>query len=86
MNLIEVDVERICPNLRLLYHRDTLEMLCRVIGCRGEVDPIHVWFDGESFRIWDGEKRWRVCKMLGIRRVKVILAEFDELADSHSFP
>jgi ParB-like chromosome segregation protein Spo0J len=78
MNLIEVDLEKIRPNLRLLYDKDTLEMLCRFILSRGQVDPIQVWFDGECFRIWDGEKRWRVCKMLGITRVRVILIEFVE--------
>ena len=77
MNLIEVDLEKIRPNLRVLCHKETLERLCYFIRCHGQVDPIQVWFDGEGFRIWDGEKRWRVCKMLGIRRVKVILIEFD---------
>jgi ParB-like chromosome segregation protein Spo0J len=76
--LIEVDLEKIRPNLRLIYHRESLEMLCHFILSRGQVDPIQVWFDGECFRIWDGEKRWRVCKMLGIRRVRVILIEFVE--------
>lgn len=76
--VIEVDLERIRPNLRLIYHRESLEMLCRFILSRGQVDPIQVWFDGECFRIWDGEKRWRVCKMLGITRVRVILIEFVE--------
>ena len=75
--LIEVDLEKILPNLRVLCHKETLEMLCHFIRCHGQVDPMQVWFDGECFRIWDGEKRWRVCKMLGIRRVKVILVEFD---------
>ncbi|MBM4334019.1 MAG: hypothetical protein FJ117_22850 [Deltaproteobacteria bacterium] len=78
MNLIEVDLEKIRPNLRLIYHLESLEMLGRLILSRGQVDPIQVWFDGEYFRIWDGEKRWRVCKMLGIRRVKALLVEFSE--------
>ncbi len=77
MNLIEVDLEKIRPNLRAIYHKETLEMFCHFIRCRGQLDPIQVWFDGECFRIWDGEKRWRVCKMMGITRVKVILVEFD---------
>ncbi len=76
--MIEVDLERIRPNLRLIFHRESFEMLCRFILSRGQVDPIQVWFDGECFRIWDGEKRWRVCKMLGITRVRVILIEFVE--------
>ena len=78
--VIEIDVERIRPNLRLIYHQETIEVLCRWIQLRGEVEPIQVWFDGECFRIWDGEKRWRVCKILGITRVKARLVEFEEFS------
>jgi ParB-like chromosome segregation protein Spo0J len=78
--VIEIDVERIRPNLRLIYHHETIEGLCRWIQSRGEVEPIQVWFDGECFRIWDGEKRWRVCKILGITRVKAFLVEFEEFS------
>jgi ParB-like chromosome segregation protein Spo0J len=78
--VIEIDVEKIRPNLRLICHDEDLERLCRWIQSRGEVDPIQVWFDGECFRIWDGEKRWRVCKMLGITRMKAFLIEFEEFA------
>ncbi len=71
--LIEVDLERILPNLRALYPEETLERVRHSIADHGQYEPIQVWFDGESFRIWDGEKRWRALKMLGIRRVKVWL-------------
>jgi ParB-like chromosome segregation protein Spo0J len=86
MNLIEVDLEKIRPNLRAVYHKETLEMLCHFINRSGQVDPIQVWFDGEGFRIWDGEKRWRVCKMMGIPRVKVIILEFYEDAEFRCLP
>ena len=78
--MIEIDVERIRQNLRLIYHHETIEGLCRWIQSRGEVEPIQVWFDGECFRIWDGEKRWRVCKILGITRVRAFLIEFEEFS------
>jgi len=76
--VIEIDVERIRPNLRLIYHHETIELLCQEMRSSGQLEPIQVWFDGESFRIWDGEKRWRVCKMLGMTRVKALLMEFEE--------
>ena len=76
MNVIEIEVERIRPNLRLLYHREAIEGLCRFVQSGGEMEPIQVWFDGECFRIYDGEKRWRVCKTLGIIRVKALLIDF----------
>ena len=77
--IIEIDVDRIHPNLRLIYSRESIDRLCRFVKSGGEVEPLEVWFDGECFRIWDGEKRWRVCKALGIHRVKVFLVAFNEI-------
>jgi len=74
--LVEIEVERIRPNLRLIYSHEVLEVLCRSVQAQGLLDPLQVWFDGEWFRIWDGEKRWRACKILGIARVKAFLVEF----------
>jgi ParB-like chromosome segregation protein Spo0J len=68
--VIEVDVERIRPNLRLVYHSESIAWVCRSIQSRGQIEPIEVWFDGEGFRIWDGEK------ILGITRTKALLVEF----------
>ncbi len=79
-NFIEVDLARILPNLRLIYHSESIEMLCRSIQSQGLLEPLQLWFDGEAFRIWDGEKRWRACKTLGIKRVKAHLLEFIEAA------
>jgi len=76
MSAIEIDVERIRPNLRLIYPSEFIDELCHSIQTKGLLEPIQVWFDGEAFRIWDGEKRWRVCKILGITRVKALLVEF----------
>jgi ParB family chromosome partitioning protein len=73
---MEIEVEKIRPNLRLIYEYDAIEAVCRGIQKGGEIEPLLVWFDGENFRIWDGEKRWRACKKLGIKRVKVFLVEF----------
>jgi ParB-like chromosome segregation protein Spo0J len=74
--LIEIEVDRIRPNLRLIYPTDSIERLYRFIQSGGSLDPLEVWFDGECYRIWDGEKRWRVCKKMGILRVKALLVEF----------
>ena len=75
--MIEVDVERVRPNLRLIYHSESIEWVWRSIQSHGQIEPIEIWFDGEGFRIWDGEKRWRACKILGITRVKALLVEFN---------
>jgi hypothetical protein len=73
--VIEIEVERIRPNLRLIYHYEVIEGFCRFVQSGGEIEPLQVWFDGECFRIWDGEKRWRAYKRLGIPRVKAFLLE-----------
>ena len=76
--VIDVDVEKIRPNLRLIYHEEAIEGLCLHMERGGGTEPIEIWFDGEAFRIRDGEKRWRACKKLGIRRVKACLLKFKE--------
>lgn len=74
--IIEIEVERIRPNLRLIYYYEAIEGFCHFVESGGEIEPLQIWFDGECFRIWDGEKRWRVCKRLGITRVKAFIVEF----------
>ena len=74
--IIEVELEKIHPNLRLIYSYEAIEALCRFIRGGGEIDPLEIWFDGEGFRIKDGEKRWRACKWLRITHVKAKLIEF----------
>ncbi len=87
---IEIEVERIRPNLRLVYHDEVIDGFCRFVRSGGEIDPLQIWFDGEGFRIWDGEKRWRACKKMGITRVKAFLlgekfftAESAEIAEAN---
>jgi ParB-like chromosome segregation protein Spo0J len=74
--LIEIEVDRIRPNLRLIYTRETIERVRQYLESGVEVEPLEIWFDGECYRIWDGEKRWRVCKILGVKRVKAYVIEF----------
>jgi ParB-like chromosome segregation protein Spo0J len=74
--LIEIEVDRIRPNLRLIFTRETIERVRQHLEGGAEVDPLEIWFDGECYRIWDGEKRWRVCKILGVKRVKAYVIEF----------
>jgi ParB family chromosome partitioning protein len=68
-------VNAIQPNLRLMHHLDVIEELCHFIQAHGQVQPIHVWFDGGRFRILDGEKHWRACCKLGMTRVRAVIVE-----------
>ena len=85
-DVIEVELDRIHPNLRLIYHSELIEARCRLFHAHGQVEPIQVWFDGECLRIVDGEVQWRVCKKLGINRVKAIIVEVSESRPVRSIP
>jgi ParB-like chromosome segregation protein Spo0J len=38
------------------------------------VEPIQISFEHDSFRIMDGEKRWRACRKLGMRSIRAVIA------------
>jgi len=73
--VIRMKIGSIEPNLRHVVDRDRLETLCLSIRIEGQRNPVLVHFTGRSFRIIDGEKRWRACRKLGHR---TILAELEE--------
>lgn len=66
---------RISPNLRAVYTSECIEDTVQHIKSRGQLEPILIWFQGNSFRILDGEKRWRACKKLGMKSIMAIIAE-----------
>jgi ParB family chromosome partitioning protein len=70
-----IRVEVIRPNLRLCYSEGEIEGLCRLMCCQASCEPITVFFDGEYFRIIDGEKRWRASKKMGTRSIKAMIVE-----------
>ena len=69
--IIDVNIDKIHPNRRLLFDQEVIFRLCVDIQDRGllepiEVEPVEYWFE-----IINGEKRWRACKKIGMRRVTV---------------
>jgi ParB-like chromosome segregation protein Spo0J len=72
-------IDAISPNRRLCYAVEVIESLCSLIRTRQQFDPIEVLFDGETFRILDGEKRFRACKVLGMTHIEaVIVGQYGE--------
>ncbi|MFO8032311.1 MAG: ParB N-terminal domain-containing protein [Desulfohalobiaceae bacterium] len=67
-------LEAIEPNRRVVIHAEVFEELRVNISKHGQSVPILIYQHGSSFRIIDGEKRWRVIKSLG---QKTILAELE---------
>ncbi|MFC1914138.1 ParB/RepB/Spo0J family partition protein [Chloroflexota bacterium] len=73
--IIEIRIDKICPNRRLIFDQDTIISTCCDIKLRGLMEPIVVELVGEGFRIIDGEKRWRACKKIGFTKIKAMIYE-----------
>jgi len=71
----EIELRRITPNRRIVCTSECIEEIAQLIrgGCQQE--PIHIWFAHDSFRILDGEKRWRALKMLGMKTIMAVISE-----------
>jgi ParB family transcriptional regulator, chromosome partitioning protein len=74
-NAREIQITRISPNLRAIYTSECIDDTVQSIKSHGQLEPILIWFAYESFRILDGEKRWRACRKLGMRTIKAIISE-----------
>ncbi|SPF37712.1 Nucleoid occlusion protein (fragment) [Syntrophobacter sp. SbD1] len=70
----EIELRRISPNLRIVCAAECIEQIGRDISGRGQQEPIHICFEYDSFRILDGEKRWRACKRLGMYKIKAVIS------------
>jgi len=71
----EIQISRVSPNFRAVYTSECIEDTAQSIKSRGQLEPILIWFQHDSFRILDGEKRWRACKKLGIKTIRAIITE-----------
>ncbi len=69
----DIEVRWIQPNRRLVFDADALMAACRNMVCQGQEEPITIEFDGSSFRIVDGERRWRACCKIGLRTVRAVV-------------
>jgi len=70
----EIDLRRISPNLRIVIAAECIEEIEHGIKRCGQQEPIVICFEHDSFRIIDGEKRWRACKRLGFKKIWAIIA------------
>lgn len=71
----EIDLKRISPNFRYLCDEEAIVDLSGSIRRQGQLEPIHIWFVGDEFRILDGEKRWRACKKLGLTSIRAVIIQ-----------
>ncbi len=71
----EIDIRKIRPNHRLMFDEVTILTLCRDIESNGLRQPINVYLEEHWFKIVDGEKRWRACKKIGMKKIKAIIVD-----------
>lgn len=77
--VLELGINEIEPNVnqpRKSFDEKALMQLSESIKVHGIVQPIIVKKEDAVYRIVAGERRWRAARLLGIRKVPVIVREF----------
>lgn len=78
----EIDINKINPNRnqpRASFDDESLSELAESIKEVGIIQPLTVKKIDDYFEIIAGERRWRAARMAGVRKVPVIVRDFDEL-------
>ena len=71
----ELEIDRVRPNYRLVYEEEVIRRLHDDIRANGLQEPIVVELVEYWFQIIDGEKRWRACKRIGLKKIKAVIVE-----------
>lgn len=78
----EVDINKINPNKnqpRTNFDEESLQELADSINEVGIIQPLTVKKIDDYYEIIAGERRWRAARIAGLRKVPVIVKEFDDL-------
>lgn len=76
-SIIEIATDTIRPdpdNLRKIFDQADIQALAENIQEQGQLDPIAV-FEREdgTYDLWDGERRWRACKLISRPTMRAII-------------
>ena len=80
--IIEMDINKIQPDKsqpRKSFNDETLEELASSIKNVGIISPIIVKKKGEFYQIISGERRFRAAKKLKLKKIPIIIKEYDNL-------
>ena len=80
--IIEVDVNQIVANPhqpRLQFDDEKLENLAQSIKVHGIIQPLIVSRNGNQYELIAGERRFQASKLVGLKKVPVIIREANEL-------
>lgn len=81
--IIEVDINKIQPDKnqpRKNFNDETIKELSISIDNVGIISPIIVKKKGDFFEIVSGERRFRAARLLKLKKVPVIVKDYDSLA------
>ena len=76
-----MDIRKIEPNReqpRKQFDEDAIEELSESIKQFGVIQPLIVKKKGDYYEIIAGERRWRASKKAGLKKVPVIIKEYDD--------
>ncbi|MBE0600218.1 MAG: ParB/RepB/Spo0J family partition protein, partial [Firmicutes bacterium] len=79
--VMELPISQIDPNQaqpRKAFDADKLNELAESIRQKGLLRPILVVRHGERYRIIAGERRYRACRLAGLKTVPCLIRDFDE--------
>ena len=80
--VLEVKITEVMPNKnqpRKSFDEEKLEALSDSIKEHGIIQPIIVTKKGDLYTIVAGERRWRAAKKAGIKKIPVIIREYDDV-------
>lgn len=77
----KIDIDKIYPNPnqpRKNFDKESLEELCESIKIHGLIQPIIVNEMPDGYLIIAGERRYRACKMAGLKEIDAIVKKYTE--------
>lgn len=66
-------LQRNPDNPRLIFRQEDLDALQQSIADQGILVPLTVFREGKSYRLLDGERRWRCAIKLGLKKIPAIV-------------
>lgn len=80
-DILEIDIQKIEPNHaqpRTVFDEDAIEELADSVKQFGVLQPLLVQKRDGFYEIIAGERRWRAAKKAGLKKLPVIVREYDE--------
>ncbi len=81
-SVLEVKITEVMPNKnqpRKTFDEEKLEALAESVKEHGIIQPIIVKKSGEFYTIIAGERRWRAAKLAGLKKIPVLVRDYEEV-------